>query len=61
MPKLRPVIRLINAEAQHHQVLFELGLLDDSEDWPLFQKQEARYAPSPEEDEHWLKYLAGTN
>lgn len=61
MPRLRPAIRVLNSDAEHHQVLFELGLLDDMDDWPLFQKQEARYAVPPEDEKHWSAHLAGSD
>jgi hypothetical protein len=33
-------IDTIDSEKEHNQILFELGILDDLEDWPLYQKQE---------------------
>lgn len=33
-------IQTIDSSDQHNKVLFDLGLLDDHEDWLLFQKQE---------------------
>ena len=53
------VFRPIDDDAEHHRVLFELGLLDDQEDWPLFQQMQAaqlsfdRAIP----DEYWLEYV----
>ena len=37
---------------EYHKILFELGLLDDEEDWELYKLQEARY----EVDEYYDKY-----
>lgn len=32
--------KMIDDEKTHHQILFELGILDDLENWELFKKQE---------------------
>lgn len=37
---------------EYYQILFELGLLDDEEDWELYKKQELRYPV----DECYNKY-----
>jgi hypothetical protein len=29
---------------EYNKILFNLGILDDEEDWELYQLQEARYA-----------------
>ena len=34
---------IIDSQKEHNQVLFELGLLDDEENWSLFQVQEERF------------------
>lgn len=45
-------------EKEYHEILADLGILDDEEDWELYQKQEKRYGPnSDEEAEVWEKYL----
>lgn len=46
----------INSEEEHIQVLFELGLLDDMEDWELFKEQEKRF--DTVDDETWIKYCS---
>ena len=50
-------MQFIDDDAQYHQVLFQLGLLDDDDNWPLFcelQRQE------PDIDvETYLKYTQG--
>jgi hypothetical protein len=38
--KRQKEIDTIDNEKEHNQILFELGILDDLEDWSLFQKQE---------------------
>ena len=30
-------------QEEYHQILFDLGILDDEEDWELYKQQEARY------------------
>ena len=45
----------INSEEEHIQVLFELGLLDDMEDWELFKEQEKRFEI---DDEAWINYCS---
>ena len=32
---------------EYYKILFELGLLDDEEDWQLYQLQEERYNDYP--------------
>lgn len=46
-------MKIIDDRRAHNQVLFELGLLDDDDDWPMYLKQEERF---PIADEG-LKYL----
>lgn len=41
--KILKEIDTIDNEKEHNKVLFELGILDDMEDWPLYQKQEDRF------------------
>jgi hypothetical protein len=48
----------IYSEEEHIQVLFELGLLDDMEDWELFKEQEKRFDI---DDEAWIKYCSRTS
>ena len=44
---------------KHKLVLLELGILDDIEDWELYQQQEARFAEIDGEidAETWHKYV----
>lgn len=55
MPRFQP----IDSDAEHHRVLAELGHLDDLEDWPLFQQQEARYSKLEEDIDiqTWRAYV----
>ena len=34
---------IIDSQKEHNQVLYELGLLDDMDDWELYEKQEDKY------------------
>lgn len=34
-------MKFIDNDAEHNQVLYELGLLDDDDDWNLFCKMQA--------------------
>jgi hypothetical protein len=36
-------MKYINNDAEHYQILFDLGLLDDDEDWKMYQEQERRF------------------
>lgn len=47
------MFKSIDSEKEHKQILFELGILDDMEDWELFKLQEKRFEI---DDEAWLKY-----
>lgn len=33
---------------EYYKILFDLGILDDEEDWELYQEQELRYDIEPE-------------
>lgn len=46
-------MKYITDDKEHHRILFELGILDDEEDWPMFQLQEERY-----DTDIWLKYVS---
>lgn len=51
-------IDFINTDEEHNQVLFKLGLLDDLEDWELYQKQEEILDIDIEDDileKYWFK------
>lgn len=34
---------LLHNEKEHHLILVQLGILDDMEDWPLYQGQQNKY------------------
>lgn len=53
-------MKYIDNEAEHHQILFNLGLLDDEEDWKMFQEQERRFE-EPIETIDLDQYLAYVN
>lgn len=36
-------INSVDNEKEHYQILFQLGILDDNEDWNLYKKQEDKY------------------
>ena len=48
---------VIDDDSEHHRILFDLGLLDDEEDWKLFQEQENRYEENLLDDETVAKYF----
>ena len=33
----------INNDLEHFKILFELGILDDLEDWEMYKEQEKRF------------------
>lgn len=39
-----PVFRPVDTDIEHHHILSELGLLDDMDNWPMYQEQEARFS-----------------
>ena len=39
---------------EYHLILFELGLLEDSDDWDLYKKQELRYPVDDSYDNYTL-------
>lgn len=50
--------KVIDDEKEHHKVLYELGLLDDDDNWPLYQLQEREFsALDPDDLETWFKYV----
>lgn len=50
------MIKYIDNDEEHYQILYELGHLDDLEDWYLFCKQEERYDIDID-NETYLKYV----
>lgn len=49
-------MRFIDDQMEHNRVLFELGLLDDDDDWELYKLQEQRFDMS---DEEWSMMKPG--
>jgi hypothetical protein len=49
-----PKIIIVDNQEEHNKILFELGLLDDEEDWDLYQKQEKIFDDIDEES--YIKY-----
>jgi hypothetical protein len=46
----------IDTEREYHLVLFDLGLLDDDDNWDMYLQQEARYehdTSAPGSPEYW--------
>ena len=50
-------MRFIDDQKEHNRVLFELGLLDDDDDWELYKLQEQRFDMS---DEEWSMMKPGS-
>ena len=48
--------KIIDNDSEHHRILLDLGLLDDEEDWKLFQEQERRYEENLLDDAIVAKY-----
>ena len=50
---------VIDDSDKHHKILFDLGILDDMEDWEMYQKQESKYLELLEEIgiENYCNYL----
>ena len=46
-------------DKEHNQILYELGILDDEEDWPLFQKMQREHLDDLDIDDIdlWWKYM----
>ncbi len=36
-------MKTIDNDIEHYQILCDLGILDDMEDWAMYQKQELKY------------------
>lgn len=50
---------IIDDEKEHHLILVQLGILDDMEDWPLYQKQQNEYCKLLDEvgDDQYEMYV----
>jgi hypothetical protein len=48
---------LIDDDKAHHQVLYQLGILDDEEDWSLFCKMQSEQFEDDIDIEIWWKYV----
>ena len=49
-------MKFIDDDKEHIQILYELGILDDEEDWPLFQKMQREQEIDIDTDT-WSKYM----
>lgn len=47
-------MKFIDDVKEHIRILYELGILDDEEDWALFQKMERE---NDIDEETWRKYM----
>lgn len=54
-------MKFIDDQAQHNKVLFELGLLDDDDDWPLYQELQKKLDSNDPDIETYLQYLTIRN
>jgi hypothetical protein len=50
-------MKFIDNDAEHNQVLYELGLLDDDDDWNLFCKMQAEKMDQDPDSETWHKAM----
>lgn len=54
-------MKFINTDTEHNQVLFELGLLDDDDDYQLFRKMQNFESEFEIDLETWNKYMTFRN
>lgn len=50
------MLGVIDTESEHNLVLFELGILDDMDDWNLFKQQEKLFDTDVDYSV-WCKYV----
>ena len=50
------MVKFINTREEHNQVLFDLGLLDDDDDWPLYCKLQEKLEDDIDIKTYW-KYV----
>ena len=52
-------MKFIDSQKEHNQILYELGILDDEEDWPLFQQMQWEHLDDLDIDDLdlWWKYM----
>ena len=50
-------MKYIDNDNEHKQILYELGLLDDEEDWLLYQKMVAEDLANEPDEDTWHKYM----
>jgi hypothetical protein len=50
-------MKYIDNDKEHHQILYKLGLLDDEEDWPLFQKMQREQMDNDPDDDTWHRAM----
>jgi hypothetical protein len=49
-------INFIDDDKEHNQVLYELGILDDDDNWKLYCKMQAESINNEIDTETWCKY-----
>ena len=52
-------MKFIDSQKEHNQILYELGILDDEEDWQLFQRMQREHLDDLDIDDLdlWWKYM----
>lgn len=50
-------MKFIDNDKEHNQVLYELGLLDDDDDWNLFCKMQREQMENDPDSETWHKAM----
>lgn len=53
-------MKYIDNDKEHHQILYQLGILDDEEDWLLYQKMQAEEVANDPDDETWYRVMGTT-
>lgn len=55
-PTVNKCMKYIDTNAEHNQVLYELGILDDDEDWNLYCKMQDEFTEHEIDLDTWCKY-----
>jgi hypothetical protein len=50
-------MKFIDSDKEHVQVLYELGILDDDDNWELFQKMQGEVIANDPDIETWFRYM----
>jgi hypothetical protein len=53
---INKIMKFIDNDKEHHQVLYELGILDDEEDWNLYCKMQGEFIELTIDSDTWCKY-----